>query len=505
MLPGHAREPQSLTPPEAAASSRETSEKRRAAENVLSDQAAVRDPLIRCRSAGVTFSAYEAYDTEEEGQEDKKEHQQERSVTTDCTTESEDEFLNKAEVVEFSHDVSRHISIFSHNRMQSILLPVIESDRFSIFSSLNVMSTCLQLGLDANFRMTEYFEPQYEEFYNNARFYMKCWQILNTLLFSSEMGIRIAAEQWDFLAGKGRCWNLFDLFLLVFSFLTLTINNNSLSILRVVRLVRMVRLFEVSPDLRLMTYSIAACAQSLVWAFILMFLIMWIFSCYFMEVAYIALQAGSMNDANKDIVQRWWNGMFLSVRSLVLTITGGWSWGELAAPFFAISPIQGSVYMVFVVAFMVGLLNILVGIFVQKSDDRASWDPDGVLIDAFENIRIESARLEDLFKEIDITNKGGVTLHDLIEGLKSPRIMAYFKYLHIDDMDPYLFFKKLDANHNGFVEVDEFTTGCLRMQGSAKPAEVLEILSLSRAIASKLDSLVPANDARSLTPRKVLD
>merc|ERR1712232_1480583 len=54
---------------------------------------------------------------------------------------------------------------------------------------------------------------------------------------------------------------------------------------------------------------------------------------------------------------------------------------------------------------------------------------------------------------------------------------AYCSHLNIDILDTKEFMKIFDEDNDGMVSEVEFVKGCQRLQGSAKPADLLKIFS----------------------------
>ena len=63
--------------------------------------------------------------------------------------------------------------------------------------------------------------------------------------------------------------------------------------------------------------------------------------------------------------------------------------------------------------------------------------------------------------------------HDKIN---TPAVQEYFATLGLDVWDAWSFFKLLDADAGGSVEIEEFLMGCLRLRGQATAIDVGKIL-----------------------------
>ena len=54
------------------------------------------------------------------------------------------------------------------------------------------------------------------------------------------------------------------------------------------------------------------------------------------------------------------------------------------------------------------------------------------------------------------------------EKISEPAVREYFESLGLDIFDAWSFFKLLDLDAGGEVEIDEFLMGCLRLRGTAR-------------------------------------
>jgi len=62
------------------------------------------------------------------------------------------------------------------------------------------------------------------------------------------------------------------------------------------------------------------------------------------------------------------------------------------------------------------------------------------------------------------------------EKIKSPAVRQYFEALGLDVWDAWSFFKLLDTDGGGSVEIEEFFMGCLKFRGGARSMDVGKIL-----------------------------
>lgn len=395
---------------------------------------------------------------------------------------------------------------------QHTLLPIVRGWQWNIFSSLIVLSMCLSLGQEVHCHMKEqiciavFKHPwpcndfvsrnnlnhtsigiaQYEVcpsylFVDGA---WDWWKIANISFFTIEMFVRILAEQRDFFAKANpmRVWNVLDTCLWAISVVDLVTNNVAVQILRVFRLGRAIRLFEVFPELRAMFWSCFACGQSLLWAFLLLAGFMYIVGIYFMVVALYYLKDTTHLDNEEEYklnLASNWNGLYISLMSLMYSITGGLSWQPLAEPFYhmgAWGDFHGFVFTAFIAMSTIGLLNILIGIFAQKATDVSSVSRDAAITQAYLKIMDNRRNMEEIFDEFDKDADSHITTKEIEVGLTQPRIQAYFYLLDIDVADEKLFLDHFDENHNGYVSKDEFVKGCQMLQGACRPLREMKRL-----------------------------
>merc|ERR1719310_2381580 len=119
---------------------------------------------------------------------------------------------------------------------------------------------------------------------------MTVYEVLNTcftVYFCVELTLRIIGEQCWFFVGPEAKWNIFDTVLVTHSLMQSALEGANLSFARILRAFRMVRAARVIRvlrffhELRRMVCSIIASLMSLVWAFMLLLLIMYLVAICF--------------------------------------------------------------------------------------------------------------------------------------------------------------------------------------------------------------------------------
>merc|ERR1719410_3342595 len=138
--------------------------------------------------------------------------------------------------------------------------------------------------------------------------------------------------------------------------------------------------------------------------------------------------------------------MGYAVCSLFYSISGGADWGTLAYPFWSVGMGYGLSYVVFVILTIFGLLNILVGIFVQEAEELSKWDKDFV-VDGFVTKKKEKEKeVSDLFDLMDTEQNGVLSLKELSDALENDSIAAEFDQLEVEVEKVGVLFHVLDVD-----------------------------------------------------------
>lgn len=91
------------------------------------------------------------------------------------------------------------------------------------------------------------------------------------------------------------------------------------------------------------------------------------------------LEDKDISKEGMDQLRQSWSGVPSAICSLIYAISGGDDWGTLSEPFWEMHNVHGLIFMSYVLFITFGLLNILVGVFVQEANSLSDWDQDVVL------------------------------------------------------------------------------------------------------------------------------
>merc|ERR1712136_632409 len=172
--------------------------------------------------------------------------------------------------------------------------------------------------------------------------------------------------------------------------------------------------------------------------------------------------------------------------TLFMSITGGVSWWELQRLLLQIHVVYGMVFVCFISIMSLAVLNIITGIFVTDAVDMAASDQD-VMMQAEQEIKFDQVKkLRELFERFGSDEKCVLTLDDFQSHIRDSEVQVILGTLGLDISEASAFFKLLDVDKSGEVEIDEFVMGCLNLKGKTKMMDMEVSVADTRRMVKKL-------------------
>jgi len=319
--------------------------------------------------------------------------------------------------------------------------------------------------------------------------------IVFTSIFSLEVVLRIIADHWYFFFGSQKAWNIFDLAVVTSSCIELLTDGLNIGFLRIfrslrlVRVLKIVRVFRFFRELRLMAVSIASCMASLFWALIMMFVVVLVFAMFVLEGSKNFMRDANLseNEETRRIMDELFGSFPKAVYSLVQAISGGNDWGYFAEPLVEVSWVYAVGFSLFISFVTLGMMNILIGIFVENAQQYSSLDRDLVIQEEMHQRKSYMNQLRELFNEMDQDKSGTVTYQEFNDCLSHERARAYLDFLQLSASEAQGLFMLLDLDQNGEVGVEEFVLGCMRLKGTAKSIDAASMMFQTKRLAVKLN------------------
>lgn len=365
------------------------------------------------------------------------------------------------------------------------LIKAVHSLWFQLVASMVVVVNIILMGVQTSMDMKRALAGEDELNWEAAS------DVFFACAFGIEVGLRIIAEHRVFFLGPARYWNIFDFFVVVFAVFDAFDAGFSLNIFRALRVFRMIkiarviRVFTFFRELRLMAVSLISCLSSLSWAVCFIMLIMYLFGMVLLEGARVYARDNPSDDPVCVALEEFYSDVPWTIYSLLMTITGGKDWYDLAKPFEEISRWYCLGFCAFVFFVQIGMLNVLTGVFVQRAEEIAHVDHDLVIQEETAKKNTYLKQIQNLFTEVDTDGSGTVSWEELKTNLLDERVLTYFSLLQIDIAEAKGLFQLLDVDASGSVGIDEFVMGCMRLKGAARSIDLAHMLYENKRMSMK--------------------
>eukprot|EP00434_Breviolum_minutum_P004156 symbB.v1.2.003663.t2/scaffold175.1/size369221/19 len=212
-----------------------------------------------------------------------------------------------------------------------------------------------------------------------------------------------------------------------------------LRVLRLVRIFRPIRLLKRIRGLRelyKLASMMATCFRTLLWCFLLCFVVMTGWAMLMVEIVYPAVQDmhenhGFFTDCEQ--CQRAMSSVMDANLLLFKTVIAGDSWGEIAVPVIQEHPWTSVIFVGSMLTLVFGVVNLIVAVVVDTFADSRQNDVQNLAEELEDEIEHDRTALAKLFKRIDKDGSGQLTLEELIQGARHDR--AFQSRLRVMDID----------------------------------------------------------------------
>jgi len=252
---------------------------------------------------------------------------------------------------------------------------------------------------------------------------------------------------------------------------------------RILKTVQVVRVFRFIMALRTLVTSIFHTLKALFWALLLLFLIVYVFSVLFTQTVNDALNDPSfpgMEPREMLASQRYFKSLSETMLSLFMSIAGGVSWEEVIGPLKTISSVWGLAYLFYVAFTYFAVLNVVTAVFCQSAMESAQEDHATVVQSLLDNKEAHLQKLKAVFSEMGAEDLGAISFAMFEEKINTPEVKGYLETLGLDVWDAWSFFKLLDTDGGGAIDIEEFFMGCLRFRGYASAMDVGKLIQDQR-------------------------
>jgi len=165
-----------------------------------------------------------------------------------------------------------------------------------------------------------------------------------------------------------------------------------------------------------------------------------------------------------------------TMMTLFMPVCGGMDWHSASRPVAHLNAYFTIIWVAYVTFMFIGLLNVLVGVFVDGAMKAIQSDGDQMLRDELETIEATISRITQIFMASDTNCSGYLDLREFEAMLNNPQLVAQLKMIQLDTSQALTIFRLCDRDRSGTVSHDEFIGGCLRLRGSARSTDMLTLL-----------------------------
>lgn len=316
-------------------------------------------------------------------------------------------------------------------------------------------------------------------------------QVIELCFLSSytiEFTLRFASDRLSIFSGAGGIWKFFDFVLVIIGWVGLAAvgPGSSLMWLRMfkainslLRTLRVLRVVHVFREIRVLIVSVAHSLRSLVWVVLAQVMLMYMFglllvngiSTYLLNTESDLVSGSIRHDA-----ERYWGTLPRAILTLYESITGGGPWRQVTLPLKEAGFVHYCLFLLYIALLVLVVLRLFTGVLVQHAKDALQSDHQA-------NV---AQNLKNWFKGLDADGSGTLTRHEFEEHMKDEDAGSVFSMLKIDRKDASKLFTLLDMSGDGTIDIREFTSGIMRLNGWAKNVDMLLLLQRVNEVENRI-------------------
>jgi len=249
-----------------------------------------------------------------------------------------------------------------------------------------------------------------------------------------------------------------------------------LRVLRLVRILRPIRLLKRVRALRelyKLAMMMATVFRTLLWCFLLCFIVMTGWAMLVVEIVYPAVKDMQTNGFLADCPQceRATSTVMDANLLLFKTVIAGDSWGEIAVPVIQEHPGTAIIFVGSLLSIVFGVVNLIVAVVVDTFADARQNDVQNLAEEMEDEIEHDRKALAKVFQRIDKDGSGQLTLEELIQGARRDgAFQSRLRVMDIDEQDLEQLFHMIDADQSGTIEIAEFIGPLSRWAHDSKTA-----------------------------------
>merc|ERR1719362_24234 len=235
------------------------------------------------------------------------------------------------------------------------------------------------------------------------------------------------------------------------------------------------------------------CVPSLFMALGLVTMFIFIFSMMFAQfvVGFLHDTPLEQRDANLlNGLETYYGRFDLTMLSLWMAVSGGADWRDVQQPLANIDSAVGLLFLVYIFVMMLGMFNVLVGIFCDRAFEANRLDRDFMMHQENEEMRAFMSDVMQMFLEADADKSGMINMEQFMTCMNDVRMISYLNMHKIHMIDSELLFKILDRDDSGEIELHELISGMMMLTGQARSCDVMSLITLTMEVQAQLSCFI---------------
>jgi len=315
----------------------------------------------------------------------------------------------------------------------------------------------------------------------------------NTLLawILIELVININAYRIGFLIGPKWRWNLFDLMVVTTLALEVILPDIQLSFVKVFRVARVGKILQAARfakffhGLQKIFTSMRSCFVNLLWAFLTMFLIMYVVGIMMINGVTAFVEDRVLEGRRLGILQaeegagntiEVLNQLYGSFGKVILTLfrsISGTNWAVLAEPLSQVGPFFNALWVMYIGLMLFGIMNIVTGIFVDRAMKAADCDYVVAMLDQRQREKDLKHLLSSFFNDLGKEGSDLVSDDDFSFLIQNDKVIGHLAGIGIEERYAQRLFELLDTDGKHILPLDDVVKGFFQVTGDAKAIDHL--------------------------------
>jgi len=389
----------------------------------------------------------------------------------------------------------------SHRHSEK-MLRIVRSSTFTGVVGVAIVMNALVVALDGDFQLHHSllsYDRRMKGFpdeHDGSREWLDIVGSVFGVFFAVELSMRLVAEGVLFFFGDEWRWNMFDSLMVATSLMSFAGSgeNSNMSFGRLLRLIRLsrgmrtIRMLNYFQETRIMLTAVLNSLLPLLWSLAFVMIVVFLFSIFMMMALteYVDQQRLPTDDVvvlkHIKTAKNYFSSFGMTMLSLFMCVSGGEDWFVIGEVVIRESALYGFIFVLYIAMMILGLLNIVNGVFVNAAGDMSRLDRETITIDETAKRTAYIKRLRNLFAELDEDDSGTLSWEEFEKNMENANVQAYLAALEITFTKAKALFHLLDADESNSVSLDEFVIGCLRLKGGAKTLDVGTLMYETRSL-----------------------